>query len=470
MFTIKNAVKNIYRYKSTYISFGVLYFILILAASVCVTIFVYTGQLTNNFFREYANIAILGTTSRTFDDPRLSKDEFLQLKYTEHFFDMQFFRYNFSTHWVQEDIEITVEVRIDGDVRPLVIDWDEWGREVFVLGYNMSLIHLAIEHFDIERGRMFENGSEAVIAKNSVSRWDTYIWDYSSDTWIEYRTWIDLDLGDKIVFRNEDRIIKEFTVVGILTEMPENDEDTNARIIYTTLESAEYFDAFAFDYFRNLRTAPIGLAFPSQRNAVFDSNPLKGVISSGYDVFVYLYLPENFDDINQELAGMNMEIVPWFANFYIVRQLIWNMQGWSIIFMVLTGFIIIVVTIVITIILLNSRKYEIAVLRSVGMKKSRIMAGYLVEKLAFIWGIALVSLVAAQFIAPLFTARTFEGMRELMSPETFASVTSGGGVALILQNAGLVFGGATAVVALSLVIACINIVRFEPLKIFNNQY
>jgi hypothetical protein len=39
-----------------------------------------------------------------------------------------------------------------------------------------------------------------------------------------------------------------------------------------------------------------------------------------------------------------------------------------------------------------------------------------------------------------------------------------------MQNVGLVFGGTTAVVMLSLVLACVGIVRFQPLKIFSKQY
>jgi uncharacterized membrane protein required for colicin V production len=104
------------------------------------------------------------------------------------------------------------------------------------------------------------------------------------------------------------------------------------------------------------------------------------------------------------------------------------------------------------------------------MKKSRLILNYLIEKLAFIWGIAAVSLIAAQFIAMPFTGRVFESIRDLVAPDMFAALTSGADFRLIAQNIGFVFGGATAVVMLSLILACVNIIRFEPLKIFNKQY
>jgi hypothetical protein len=103
------------------------------------------------------------------------------------------------------------------------------------------------------------------------------------------------------------------------------------------------------------------------------------------------------------------------------------------------------------------------------MKKSRLVLSYLIENLAFIWGITLVALIAAQFIAPVFTDHTVENMRSLVSAEMLENLTKVN-LGVILQNAGLVFGGTTAVVMLSLILACINIVRFEPLKIFNKRY
>jgi ABC-type antimicrobial peptide transport system permease subunit len=121
-------------------------------------------------------------------------------------------------------------------------------------------------------------------------------------------------------------------------------------------------------------------------------------------------------------------------------------------------------------ILMNSRKYEIAVLRSVGMKKSRIIVNYLIENLAFIWGLTLIALIAAQFISRIFTGMIFRDIQDLVSPEIFKQLTRSANLELILQNTGLVFGGTAVVVILSLILACINIIRFEPLKIFNKRY
>ena len=472
MFTIKNAIKNIYRYKNKYVLFGVLFLILILSASVCVNIFVRMEQITDNLIREYAGVSVL--TRGITGDVRYTKGEYLRFMDIEHIDDIKFFKYNFASYFMEEDAAaVETDLHIGGEVRPLIgrtiIGIPNVGSEVYVFGYNMSLLHLAAEHFKIERGRMFENDGECVIAKNSMYINDLRIYDEDTDTWSDYRTWVDLDLGDKIVVKNDGGMYKEFTVVGIQAQDPHNDENTNRRMIYTTLEGAEYFDAFASRKYQSWRLS-MNEEWPSYGNPVWHYNPLYGQVHSGYDVLAYLNSPENFASVRKELEAMDIMIEPWFANFGLMRQLVMNMQSWSIAFVTLTAFVLVSLMIAATAILLNSRKYEMAVLRSAGMTKGRLILGYLVEKLAFIWGITAISLILAPIAAGPFIGGLVGGMREYVSPEVAEKLAQGADLGLMLQNIGIVFAGATGVVALSLILACVNIVRFEPLKIFNKQY
>ena len=481
MFTIKNAIKNIYRYRNKYTLFVVLYLALVLGASVCVALFVRMGQMTDNIIREYANVALLdGGVRERIDEiytiaRRFRKEEYLQLKDTPHIDDIRFLRYNFSTGIgnLSEGFDLSVGLSISGNIVNMYnTHWDA----VYILGYNMSLLHLVPDNFNIERGRMFENNGEAVIARNTISRTDRYKWDSDLGIYVEHRTWIDLDLGDKIIIRNDNGIHKEFTVVGIQAEDSDNTEHTNRRMIYTTLESAEYFSNIASDNPINALTAAGGIAaMPAGRDLRWNLNPLNWV-RLGYTVLAYFDYPENLFAVgnvagNMILAdGASFAIIPLHEDFNAIVRLSNNLRVSSIVFTILTALIIIAVTIITTLMLLNSRKYEIAVLRSNGAKKSRLILSYLIENLVFIWGISIVSLIAAQFIAPRFTSGVFEGLREMVSPEMFEQLTSVANVSLILQNVGWVFAGATAIVALSLMIACVNIMRFEPLKIFNKQY
>jgi len=452
MFIIKNSIKNIYRYKNKYILFGILYLIIILVASLCVNIFVQMGKITDNILKEYAGVVRFDTGIN------FTKNKYLEYKNIEHIENMKFFRYNFATNFLKENVsELEVEFHIADNVELL-----NPGPPVFILGYNMSLLHLAKEDFKIETGRMFENDDECVIAQNAVRRnfEIEHGWQDDLDNW-NY-----LDIGDIIIIKNDEGIYKKFTIVGIQEEDTANDANTIRRMLYTTLEGAEYFTAIASNASGlSYITAPIG-----ENINHLDFNPLRRIYM-GLDVLIYLDSPESYFDLRNIMhKEADIIIEPLFPNFRTLINLTQNMQTWSIIFMIIIGLIIISITIISAIILLNNRKYEIAVLRSVGMKKSKLIVSYLIENLAFIWGISIISLITAQFITGIFTGNVFAGIQNLVSPEMFESLTHGANLELLLKNIGIVFGGTTVVVMLSLILACINIIRFEPLKIFNKQY
>jgi len=483
MFTIKNAIKNIYRYRNKYIIFGVLYLILILTASVCVNIFVQMRQVTDNILREYASVVTFSPWSTSVrdgyytldyqDEPpdwiRMLKEEYQRLpEIFKHIDDIRFLRYNFSVNHPKEDIaELNVELHIGGDIT--LFDSTRF-EPIIVLGYDLSLIHLVPGDFDLESGRMFENGGEAVIAKNS--KFIPRVWDENeglNGEWVPsgiYEAWNDLDLGDKIVIKNDDGIYKEFTIVGIQSEKPEYDEETIRRLIYTTFESAEYFESVSDPKRNNPSLGP----FRREGNrGYYLLSDRETVLVIGYEALVYLSSPENYFRLDSEVSGI-ATIQPFFSDFWTLTNLTRNMYHYAVLFIAIVGFILIVITIISTVILLGNRRYEIAVLRSSGMKKSRLIINYLIEKLAFIWGIAVVSLIIAPFIASPFTVNVFEGIREFVSPEFFENLTQGINFNLLVQNIGLVFGGTTVIVMMSLILACINIIRFEPLKIFNKRY
>jgi hypothetical protein len=396
--------------------------------------------ITDNIIREYASVVRFYARASTDPynaSPRFTKDELMQFKNMEYVDDIRFFRYNFSTihikgleweNWEEREnspLFITTELHINDNDNITPTNYF-----VFVIGYNTSLLHLEADGFNLKSGRMFENNDEAVITVSES---------YFPDSWDA------LDLGDKVVIKNGEGFFKEFTVVGIL------EADERARTIYTTFEGAEYFEVIASE--TDMRV--------SNHDEFF---------IMGYDVLIYLDNPDNFWALQQNMGRSGVLIEPLFPNFRALISLTRSLQNNALVFMALTGFIIICVTIISTLILLNSRKYEIAVLRSSGMKKSRLIANYLIENLAFIWSISLISLVAAQFISRIFTGRVFDGIRSLVSPEMFDHLTRGASLELFMQNLLYVFGGTTVIVMISLLLACINIIRFEPLKIFNKQY
>ncbi len=458
MFILKNAAQNIYRHKNKYIMHGILFFILILTASICVNIFIQMNKVTDSILREYAGVSKL-ESFKFYEDlfdlsNRFTKSNYYELKNIEHVDDIRFLKYNFCTNYLKDD-NLKLEVTIANT---------EIKEETFVLGYNLSLIYLIPEEFDLESGRMFENDGECVISKNALAE------DNSSILWNK------TELGDKITIKNNDGIHKEFSVVGIQKQNADDTVDINRRMIHTTLEGAEYFDVIAGEFSGGISYEPIiiedaGIKYPGDP----DFNKPSRFIIMGYKALLYLDNPDNFFKVNSQLSnkplhGLRFSLTPFFPDFRSLINMTRSLQDASTSFLIIIAFIIICVTIITTVILLNSRKYEMAVLRSVGMKKSRLILNYLIENLIFIWSITAVSLTAAQFIGPIFTNRVFDNMQSMVSVEMFKTLTQGANIELLLQNIGIVFGGMTVFVMLSLVLACINIIRFEPMKIFNKQY
>ena len=447
MWCIKNSIKNIYRYRSKYRAFGVLYLVIILVFSVCVSVFIQMRKINDTILKEYASVVEFDTNVNISDDRerlRFTKDDFLKFKEKNYIDEIKFFKYIFDPNYLGENVsEIKKELHISGKI----IEWEASPQPFNIHGYDISLLYLETDEFALEKGRMFEKDDEVVIEKNRKNQ--------------DYPEWNDLDLDDKIILKNDNGIYKEFTIVGIKEQNPKDTDKIYRFMIYTTLESAEYFDVIAS------KTKTSYISYGTDDLNVLNE---KDFINLGYKTLIYLDSPDNFILLRNKLHGEGVRIKLFFTAATTLINLTNTMQTWSATFMAFSGFVILCMTIISTNILLNTRKYEIAVLRSVGMKKSQIILNYLIENIVFIWGITLIALIAAQFISLIFTSRVFEDMQVFISDESFETLIRGGNFEPILQNIGFVFAGTTMVVVLSLIFTCVNIVRFEPLKIFNKQY
>ncbi len=183
------------------------------------------NKMTLNISREYVGVSKL-SSFRFYEDGfegvenRYTKEKYLELKNVENVYDIKFFKYNFCTEFIDDNVS-KLEITVDGK---------KINAETYVLGYNLFFIYLILEEFDLESGRMFENNDECIISKNT----------FAVDE--EAMKWNAVKLGDKITIKNDNGIYKEFLVVGIQKQDEEDTLNTNRRMIHTTLESAEYFD------------------------------------------------------------------------------------------------------------------------------------------------------------------------------------------------------------------------------------
>ena len=185
MFNIKNAIKNIYRYKSRYISFAVMFFAALCIASVSVSLLFYASHSIELLKKEYAGNVKLRMRR---DYKNVNKDSMLDaiLSYEKsQYVESITLRKNiFSTAQTHTGISPdgysirNAEVHLTTDDKTEQVSGD-----VYVMGYNFEALSAEeISRFDIETGRMYENGDECVIAVNGKLN-------YERDRTIRWNIW-----------------------------------------------------------------------------------------------------------------------------------------------------------------------------------------------------------------------------------------------------------------------------------------
>ena len=477
LFFLGNSVKNISRYRSKYLLFGILYFIAICAFSVLLNMFLYIDKSVEALkMQHFATVMIrsgaigipLDEVLRNFDE-----EDFYAYRNSRYVDKVAVLSYRFSTYMMVTTPKgalepmtmsknTSVTLNAGGKTKELRDD-NLLKNPVYVLGLNFEALKergkINESNFIIEKGRMYENDDECVIGVSSQ---------------IADAEWNSLDIGDTVTITSDsvstgESISKEYVVVGILRESETltfyetQYGSPQTRMLYTTLNSAVSLKDLIVNYYINssIKNVSIDISgITEDINAGIIRKTLEG-----FEVWVDL---QSYNDFSSFQADARLD--GYYAERLIPHEIsrpLWNSfndsRDWSLAYMYTIIIFIVSLTIVLTILLLNSRKYEIAVLRSVGMKKSRLILGYLTENLAFVWGMAAAALVSAQAIYYLFLAQGVTGgIDEKFMPDSPLPV--------LLQNIGITFGGITAVAALSLVFAVVYIVRFEPLKIFNKQY
>lgn len=440
MYTIKNSIKNIYRNRNSYIKFGILYFIIVLAAAVFISSFNKMTGIADYISREYASVVTVddmvsyGKYARR---TRPTKNELLSMKDKDGISDVRIFKYIYSCSNAKVTLEIDSEM----------VSWSV--PTTYLVGYNQESMNLECDDLILEDGRMFENENEVVIYK-----------DRQRPKIGKTKDWNDLSLGDKIIVSSAD-ITHEYTVVGILAEEPEKKGYNNLYIMYTDFDGAECFDISEPDDFQMIMKS----GFQTDNIPMFGSSDC---ISEGYHALISLEKPDDFTSMREAFTDEGLYLRTLLPDANKMLRLT-NSTKYSIAaYLMISCLILIAIAVIATNILLNSRKYEIAVLRSVGMSKLRLVIGLVVENLVFVWGVTTVALMVSAFIEPMFTSGVIGEIRKMISAETLSMMIHVGWNRII--NILMVYSGTTAIVIISLAITVICIVRFEPLKIFSKQH
>lgn len=476
MFILRNSIKNIYRYRSKYILIGIILYIIVLIASVLIGIFNYSALTTEALKIKYAG-TVKVSKSGGFDINDFNKSDYLLFNDCEYVECVNFSSYIISSvsmghtkyditeahkaFYSAEEYEalknqppvVETELTIKGETHTLK---SLNTNPVYIMGYEYDILPDDKKaRFVMESGRMYENDNECVIAVNHM---------------IPDEEWNLLRVGDTVKISVHNGLVKEYTVTGILKYDDTITADTKTRVLFTTFDSAEAFGSVIQTTTPQTTKGPVNNPIEPDMGMPLAGNAANEIVER-YEVSVVLKTYEYYYDFLNYLKGIGgYYSSPLYENFSSILGLLNQSYFWSIMFIAIIAIILVFMTIFTTIHNLGSRKYEIAVLRSIGMKKGRLILTYLIENLTFVWGITAAALIAAQVIEPIFIKKVFEGIHNMLSPEMLESLTSTAGLNLLFQNIGIVFGGMTVTIILSLVLICINIVRFQPLKIFNKQY
>lgn len=481
LFLIKNSIKNIYRYKGKYILIGIILFTIVFIASALIGILNYSAQTTEALKTKYAGTVIV-SKGLNVSINNFNKSDFFIFNDCEYVESVNFSSYIISSYsmghtkydvteqhkafYSEEEYEklknqppvVKTELTIKGESHPLN---NLNTNPVYIMGYEYNILPDDKKaRFVLTNGRMYENDNECVIAVNHM---------------IPDETWNLLNIGDTIKINVHNGTEKEYTVTGILKSDENITADTKTRVLFTTFDSAETFgtalhspDSKAQIVTKGPVNNPIE---PSMKLSDSDDDKSRAEIIERYEVLVTLKSYENYNNFQSYLREFEgYYCSPLYENFASLLSLLNQSYAWSILFIVIIAIILLFMTIFTTLFHLNSRKYEIAVLRSIGMKKSKLISSYLIENLIFVWGITAVAVTLAQIIQPIFIDKVFASVHNMLSSEMLQALTDTFGSNIMLKNVSAVFVGMTITIILSLVMICINIVRFQPLKIFNKQY
>ncbi|MCL2187163.1 MAG: ABC transporter permease [Defluviitaleaceae bacterium] len=304
-------------------------------------------------------------------------------------------------------------------------------RQIAIVGFNDVLLPITGFHFNVVEGRMFENDNEAVAFRNVTIICGDFVQMYT------------YEIGDSITFA-QGEFYKTFTIVGLLDET----EWENARpspALFTTFSGAEVFNIF-----------------PQKEQGLGLDGASGFYIPAGYDAIIYLRSADDFEfmrNVVQRRTNGTHSLFMRHRNEHITHlNTMTAMQQFSNMLALISATFIVALTIITAIIMVNSRKYDIAVLRAMGMSKFRLIIGYIMENLFFIWIVffvaAIVGIGTFIIIYPQLLGQFFIPLQiPILSPI----------VSSLLINFGLI----TITTILSIVISSGLILFTQPLKLLN---
>ena len=330
------------------------------------------------------------------------------------------------------------------------------------IGLNVNLIKYSHEKFEFIEGRMYENDRECIINKSDLPQY----------------VWASLKVGDKILLTGSGEDM-ELTISGIVKGTKPIYSDSAGQLLYTTTENIvslakryqnpnKIVKSSIPENFMDNDIIDINFADPNNPFNINELYYVNGREEYGYKCVVELKDSKLNNDFKIYLIENVKEPKLFATNFYPYEDemldIIGNTNRMSLLFLIIIIIMLIITTVVTSIMYLSNRKYEFAVLCSIGMSKPKIMGSYIIETLVFMFFTSLSAIVIGQFLFIFGLSNTlkapFEGLIDTSLP--IANLLFFNGIAVL--------AGMSIVVVVTVLISMIYLLSFEPLKIFNKRY
>ena len=334
------------------------------------------------------------------------------------------------------------------------------GKNIYITGYNgkyINILSAPVDESIFYKGRLYENDDECIILKS--------LYDISAGNGNP------INIGDEIEFytcttntfpqRAKEKIIK-YKIVGIVYDDKILDDiflinDENNKIskggsthIYTTMDGAGAFDG----------TLLIQTVQYSQNG--------KAYRFAGHEFHITLKSPESIDSFRTKVHNLERDwnedpkftVKKVYGNIKEIIEPLERMQKYNNIVITAAAAVFFAIVIIMTFMALSERKYDIGVLRSIGMGKLKLIISFISELFIFMLTMCIAGLAAGYFIAENFTVFKISGEQYGIYAES--------GPSLIISLT-YVFGFAMALTVISALLSLIYIIRYNPMKILRNR-
>ncbi len=446
MYILQTALKNINRYKIRYITFGVLLFIVAMLGVMSSGVYKTSELIVEQLKYELGAILYVKDNGGSLTVDEIKKiSGFPQVNKVE----TTRYRIAFYSYSLKINDELLSKDKItDLSFTSFLAKYS--GMAAFTTtepfpGLNMYGINTSSDAYInksetsyISDGRLPQNETEVVINKNFID-----VFNLES-----------VNIGSTVILTIGE-LSKTYNVVGVFNNIDftsQNHSGENNPVFccfFSTLEGAEYFNNT--DNYK-LYGENYGIRFET----------LEGF--QGYETYFYLNSYKDYDGFSTALTqlsdktpmhhyraqyirpGMNM-----YSDTYEDTQ---RLSGFIINALLIIGAIIIIIM---TVLSMNERRYEIGVLLSVGMNKWRIYLIFASELLIFVTFIMTAGLACGLGFMPDLIGRLIQGVVRV------SNVSVGINVAFLMLSASITLA------LISSAVCALSILRFRPMTILRSR-